>query len=63
MFARLDSLKDPEELRALTARNMHALTGGRKGALEPERRRKRRLTFCIDPAESEICDLNLEDYH
>jgi hypothetical protein len=22
-----------------------------------------RLTFRIDPAEQEICDLNLEDYH
>jgi len=31
--------------------------------MEPERYRNRRLTFLIDPAEREICDMNLEDYH
>jgi hypothetical protein len=31
--------------------------------LEPQRHRNRRLTFRIDIAEREICDLNLEDYH
>ena len=25
--------------------------------------RNRRLTFCIDTADREICDVNLEDYH
>ena len=31
MFAFLDDMEDPEELRALTAWKVHTLTGGRKG--------------------------------
>jgi toxin HigB-1 len=63
MFAFLDDMEDPEELRALTAWKVHTLTGGRKGTWSLSVTRNRRLTFRIDPAEREICDVNLEDYH
>jgi toxin HigB-1 len=41
----------------------HTLTGDRKGTWSLSVTRNRRLTFRIDTAEQEICDLNLEDYH
>ena len=63
MFAYLDDMQDPEELRALTAWKVHPLTGDRKGTWSLSVTRNRRLTFRIDPAEREIFDVNLEDYH
>jgi toxin HigB-1 len=63
MFAYLDNIEDPEELRALTAWKVHTLTGERKGTWSLSLTRNRRLTFRIDTAEHEICDVNLEDYH
>jgi toxin HigB-1 len=63
MFVYLDNIEDPEELRALTAWKVHKLTGDRKGTWSLSVTRNRRLTFRIDTAEREICDVNLEDYH
>ena len=63
MFAFLDDMQDPEELRALTAWKAHTLTGDRKGIWSLSVTGNRRLTFGVDPAENEICDVNLEDYH
>ena len=63
MLAFLDDMQDPEELRALPAWNVHTLTGDRKGTWSLSVTRNRRLTFRIDAAEHEICDVNLEDYH
>ena len=63
MFACLDNMEDPEELRALTAWKVHTLTGERKGTWSLSVTHNRRLTFRIDTAEREICDVNLEDYH
>ena len=63
MFAFLDNLNDPEELRALTAWKVHTLTGDRRGVWSLSVTRNRLLTFRVDSAEREICDLNLEDYH
>jgi proteic killer suppression protein len=63
MFAYLDNMEDPEELRGLTAWKVHTLTGERKGTWSLSVTRNRRLTFRIDTAEREICDVNLEDYH
>jgi proteic killer suppression protein len=63
MFAFLDNMEDPEELRALTTWNVHTLTGDRKGTWTLSVNRNRRLTFRIDRTEREICDVNLEDYH
>jgi len=63
MLAYLDNMEDPEELRALTAWKVHTLTGDRTGTWSLSVTRNRRLTFRIDTAEREICDVNLEDYH
>ena len=63
MLAYLDNMGDPEELRALTAWKVHTLTGDRKGTWSLTVTRNRRLTFRVDAAEREICDINLEDYH
>ena len=63
MLVYLDNMEDPEELRALTAWKVHTLTGDRKGTWSLSVTRNRRLTFRIDTAEHEICDVNLEDYH
>ena len=63
MFAYLDNMEDAEELRTLTAWKAHTLTGDRKGTWSLSVTRNRRLTFRIDTAEREICDVNLEDYH
>jgi proteic killer suppression protein len=63
MLAFLDDMQEPEELRALPTCKAHTLTGDRKGTWSLSVTRKRRLTFRIDTAVLEICDLNLEDYH
>ena len=63
MFAFLDDMAHPEELRALHAWKAHVLTGDREGTWSLYVTRNRRLTFCIDTEEREICDVNLEDYH
>ena len=63
IFAFLDDMQDPEELRALTAWKVHTLTGDRRGTWSLSVTGNRRLTFLIDPAEREIRDMNLEDYH
>jgi proteic killer suppression protein len=63
MFAFLDDMDDPEELRTLPSWKVHTLTGDRKGTWSLSVTRNRRLTFRIDMAEREIYDLNLEDYH
>jgi toxin HigB-1 len=63
MLAFLDDMQAPEELRALPGWKAHTLTGDRKGTWSLSVTRNRRLTFRIDAAEGEICDVNLEDYH
>jgi proteic killer suppression protein len=49
--------------RLQSIRKAHTLTGDRKGTWSLSVTRNRRLTFRIDTAEREICDVNLEDYH
>ena len=63
MRAYLGDIEDPEELRSLPVWKAHMLTGDRKGTWSLHVTRNRRLTFRIDAAQSEICDVNLEDYH
>ena len=63
MLAFLDDMEDAEELRALPSWKVHTLTGDRKGTWSLSVTANRRLTFRIDTAEREICDVNLEDYH
>jgi toxin HigB-1 len=63
MLAFLDDMQEPEELHALAAWKAHTLMGDRKGTWSLSVTRSRRLTFRIDTAEREICDVDLEDYH
>lgn len=63
MFAYLDNMEDPEELRALSSWRAHTLTGDRKGTWSLSVTANRRLTFRIDTDDREICDVDLEDYH
>ena len=63
MLAFLDDMQEPEELHALPTWKARTLTGDRKGTWSLSVTRNRRLTFRIDTAELEICDLNLKDYH
>jgi len=63
MLSFLDDMADPEELRALPTWKAHTLTGDRKGTWSLSVTRNRRLTFRINLADREICDVNLEDYH
>ncbi len=63
MLAFLDAMEDPAELNSLPSWKAHMLTGDRKGTWSLSVTRNRRLTFCVDRAEREIYDVNLEDYH
>jgi proteic killer suppression protein len=63
MLAFLDEMDDPDELRTLPSWKAHALTGGRQGVWSLSVTGNRRLTFRIEIADREICDVNLEDYH
>jgi toxin HigB-1 len=63
MFAFLDAMEDAGELRAIPVWRVHELTGAREGTWSLHVTRNWRLTFSIDEAEQEICDVNLEDYH
>jgi len=63
MFAFLDDMESPAELRALSAWKVHVLTGIRKSTWSLHVTRNWRLTFWISLEGREIYDLNLEDYH
>lgn len=63
MLAFLDAMDDPEELRELASWKAHTLAGSRKGTWSLSVTANLRLTFRIDTAEREVCDVNLEDYH
>ena len=63
MLAFLDSLEDAEELQGLPTWKAHTLSGDRKGMWSLSVTANLRLTFRIDAVESEIRDMNLEDYH
>ncbi len=63
MLAFLDGMDDAEELRGLPTWKAHTLTGDRKGTWSLSVTANLRLTFRIDAVESEISDVNLEDYH
>ena len=63
MFAFLDNMEDPEELRTLAPWKVHTLTGARKGTWSLRVTGNRRLTFRVDLVEREIRDVSLEDYH
>jgi len=56
-------MDDEAELHLLPGWKAHKLTEDRKGAWSLSVTGNLRLTFRIDPVESEISVLNLEDYH
>ncbi len=62
MLAYLDDMEDPEELLSLPTCKAHTLTGGRRGVWSLHVTRNRRLTFRVDTAEGEICDVDFEEY-
>jgi proteic killer suppression protein len=63
MLAFLDEMKQPDELRALPNWKAHVLKGDRVGTWSLAVTRNRRLTFRVDRAGWEVCDIDLEDYH
>jgi toxin HigB-1 len=63
MLAFLEDMNDADELRSLPSWKAHTLMGDRKGAWSLSVTANRRLTFRIDTAEHDICDVDLEDYH
>ena len=63
MIVYLEAMEEVGELRTLPVWKAHLLTGSRKGTWSLHVTRNLRMTFWIDHAEREICDVNLEDYH
>ena len=63
MLAFLQDMENADEMRSITLWKAHQMTGDRKGTWSLHVTRNWRLTFRIDTGESEICDLDYEDYH
>lgn len=63
MLAFLQDMENADEMRSITLWKAHQMTGDRKGTWSLHVTRNWRLTFRIDTSESEICDLDYEDYH
>ena len=63
MMAFPESMRQVGELRDVPVWKAHRLTGGRKGVWSLHVTRNWRMTFWIDMAKHEICELNLENYH
>ena len=56
-------MEDGQELRVFPHWKPHQLTGDRKGTWSLTVTKNWRMTFSVDDRESEIYDLNFEDYH
>jgi proteic killer suppression protein len=63
MLTFLQDMQDEDELRHIPVWKAHQLTGNRRGTWSLHVTANWRLTFRIDRAEDEICDLDFEDYH
>jgi len=63
MLAFLDAMGEESELHSLPTWKAHQLTGDRKGTWSLNVTGNLRLTFWINSADAEICELDLEDYH
>lgn len=61
MLAYLQDMEDPETLQAFPHWKAHQLTGDRKGVWSLHVTRNWRLTFKVK--DSEIVDVDYEDYH
>jgi proteic killer suppression protein len=56
-------MENARELYGVPGWRAHRLTGDRRETWSLMVSRNWRITFWVDTAESEICDLNYEDYH
>lgn len=63
MLAFLEAMSDEKELETIPVWKAHRLAGARKGVWSLHVTRNWRLTFQIDRAANEVCDVSLEDYH
>ena len=63
MIVFLETMSEAIELHDVPVWKAHLLTGSRKGIWSLHVTRNWRLTFWIEAAAREICDLNFEDYH
>ena len=59
----LQEMQNVQELSDVPSWKAHQLTGDRKGIWSLSVTRNWRITFSVDQAESEIIDLDYEDYH
>ncbi len=59
----LQDMDEEDELRIVPSWRAHLLTGDRKGTWSLFVTKNWRMTFRIDQSESEIIDLDYEDYH
>jgi proteic killer suppression protein len=62
-LAFMDAMEDAEELRSIPTWKPHLMTGDRAGTWSLHVTRNWRMTFWVDTAEKDICDVNFEDYH
>lgn len=63
MMAFLEAIEQAGELRTVPVWKAHQLTGSRKGEWSLHVTRNWRLTFWVDQAERQICDVDFSDYH
>ncbi|TVR84650.1 MAG: plasmid maintenance system killer [Rhodospirillales bacterium] len=63
MLSFLQDMECEDELHTVPSWKVHQLTGDRKGTWSLLVTRNWRLTFRIDQARREICDLDYEDDH
>ena len=63
MLVFMDAMENADELRSIPTWKPHLMSGDRKGTWSLSVTRNWRITFWIDAAEEEICDVNFEDYH
>lgn len=59
----LQDMRDVDELKAIPTWRAHKLTGDRRGLWSLSVSRNWRITFAVDEKESDIIDLDFEDYH
>jgi proteic killer suppression protein len=63
MLAFMDAMEDAEELRSIPTWKPHLMSRDRAGTWSLHVTPNWRITFRVDAADKEICDLNFEDYH
>jgi proteic killer suppression protein len=59
----LQDMRDVDELETIPTWRAHKLTGDRRGLWSLSVSRNWRITFAVDEKDSDIVDLDFEDYH